>query len=159
MVCGLSIWPYKTHIAATFPWVDRVAGVAEADHRAHGNGGYFNFEPGEMYVGGGIWQPDKARLDAFRRAVIDAPGRVHAALDDPQFVATFGSVNSHEPLRRVPPGYPKDHHDAELLKLRDVVFGRRLSDDEVFSPDLPDTLADAFAAAQPVFGFLSTLRG
>ena len=40
---------------------------------------------------------------------------------------------------------------------KDVVFGRRLSDDEVLSPDLPDHLAEGFATAMPVFRFLSTL--
>jgi len=37
------------------------------------------------------------------------------------------------------------------------VFGRRLSDDEVYSPDLPRILAEAYATATPVFRFLSTL--
>ncbi len=151
--------PYKTHLGASFPWIERAAGVEVPDERAHGNGGYFNFQPGEMYVGGGMWQPDRARLEAFRRAVVDQPERVAAALDDPGFVAVFGSVSSHEPLKRVPPGYPADHPRADLLKSRDIVFGRRLADDEVLSPDLPDTLADAYAAAMPVFRFLATLRG
>ena len=45
-----------------------IEGTAE-DHGPHGNGGYFNFQPGEMYVGGGMWMPEKPRLDAFRQAV------------------------------------------------------------------------------------------
>ena len=58
----------------------------------------------------------------------------------------------------VPPGYPPDHPMADLLRAKDVVFGRRLSDEEVMSPALPDTLANAYQAAMPVFRFLSTLR-
>ena len=42
---------------------------------------------------------------------------------------------------------------------KDIVFGRRLSDDEVYSPALPDILADAYRKATPVFRFLSTLDG
>jgi hypothetical protein len=37
------------------------------------------------------------------------------------------------------------------------VFGRRLSDDEVCSTDLPDMLADGYGAAIPVFRFLAGL--
>jgi hypothetical protein len=59
----------------------------------------------------------------------------------------------------VPPGYPADHPQAELLKLKDVLFGRRLSDDEVLSPDLPDILADAFATATPFLRYLASLAG
>lgn len=147
--------PYKTHLGASFPWIEGTA----ADERAHGNGGYFNFQPGEMYAGGGMWMPEKARLDAFRRAIVDDPDRVRAALEDPGFVAVFGSVNAHEQLKRVPPGLPVDHPMADLLRMKDVVFGRRLSDAEVLSPELPDILAGDYAAALPVLRFLATLRG
>jgi hypothetical protein len=47
---------------------------------------------------------------------------------------------------------------ADLLRWKDIVFGRRLADTEVTSPDLPDVLADGYAAAMPVFRFLATLR-
>ena len=151
--------PYKTNLGATFPWLARDSAgqpvVAEAS--AHANGGYFSFQPGEMYVGGGMWMPEKARLDAFRRAVVDEPDRVRAALEEPGFVAAFGAVSAHEHLKKVPPGFPSDHPMADLLRFKDVVFGRNLADDEVCSPSLPDTLADAYAAGMPVFRFLDTI--
>lgn len=145
--------PYKTHIAASFPYV----GGSAADAGAHGNGGYFNFEPGEMYVGGGCWMMEKPRLESFRRAVVDDPARVTAAIEEPRFKAWFGGANAHESLKRVPPGYPADHPLADMLRWKDVVFGRRLSDSEVLSPSLPDTIADGFEAAQPMFSFLASL--
>jgi hypothetical protein len=46
---------------------------------------------------------------------------------------------------------------ARMFLWKDVVFGRRLSDDEVLSPDLPDELAKGYAAAMPVFRFLASL--
>jgi uncharacterized protein (TIGR02453 family) len=151
--------PYKTHYAATFPWLENAARGGEgADDSPHGNGGYFNFQPGEMYIGGGMWMPEKPRLDAFRRAVFESPNDVRAALEDEGFVAWFGGARSHEALKRVPPGYPPDHPMADLLRWKDVIFGRRLADSDVTSPDLPDVLADGYAAAMPVFRFLATLR-
>ncbi len=152
--------PYKTHLGASFPWLERSADgtLVEADGSAHGNGGYFNFQPGEMYVGGGMWMAEKPRLDAFRRAIVEDPDRVRAALEEPGFKAAFGTVTAHEHLKRVPTGLPVDHPMADLFRYKDVVFGRRLSDDEVLSASLPDTLADAFAAGMPVFRFLATVR-
>jgi uncharacterized protein (TIGR02453 family) len=152
--------PYKTNLGASFPWLERSAdgGSVVADGMAHANGGYFNFQPGEMYVGGGMWMPEKPRLDAFRRAVVEEPDRVREALEEPGFVAAFGAVSAHEHLKRVPPGFPADGPMADLLRYKDVVFGRNLSDDEVLSPSLPDTIADAFAAGMPVFRFLATIR-
>ena len=58
-----------------------------------------------------------------------------------------------------PAGLPADHPQADLLRFKDVVFGRRLGDDEVLSPSLPDTLAEAYAAGMPVFRFLATIHG
>ena len=157
--------PYKTHIGASLPWVGGVDGSMPApgtsaegdDDGPHGNGAYFNFQPGEMYAGGGMWMPSKPKLDAFRRALVDDPDRVHAALEDPAFTAFFGGVRSHETLKRVPPGFPPDHPEAERLRWKDVVFGRRLTDDEVCSPRLPDLLAEGYGTAVPVFRFLAAL--
>jgi uncharacterized protein (TIGR02453 family) len=137
-------YPYKTNIGGSFPYID---GHSEA-------GGYFHFSPGEMYVGGGMWHPEPARLAAWR-AVVDR-GTGLEALQDPGFVATFGEVGG-DSLTRVPQGYPKDHPRAELLKLKDVTFGHHLSDDEATSAGLPDLLADDFATAVPVFRLLGSL--
>jgi uncharacterized protein (TIGR02453 family) len=153
--------PYKAHLGATFPWVeDRPGAEAGGDHdeRAHGNGGYFHFQPGEMYVGGGMWQMEKPRLEAFRAALVADPDRVTEALNEPDFVAWFGGARPHDELKRFPPGYPQDHPLAHMFRWKDVVFGRSLSDAEVLSPDLPDRLADGYATAVPVFRFLAELR-
>jgi uncharacterized protein (TIGR02453 family) len=140
--------PYKTHIAASFPW--------EREDKSHGSGGYFHLSPGEAYIGGGIWHPDKERLAAFRAMVVNDPNKVHAAIDDPAFVRTFGDVHG-DSLKRVPTGFPADHPDVELLKLKDLTFGRRLDHEDVFSADLPDRMADDFAHAKPVFALLASL--
>ena len=97
--------------------------------------------PGEVYIGGGMWHPPTAKLAAFRSAVADDPKRVRGLLDDPKFKGTFGAI-SGDKLTRVPPGFPKDHPEAELLKQKDLTFGRRLADDDVFSPGLPDLIAE-----------------
>lgn len=150
--------PYKPNVYARFPWIGRGSDHDAADGHP-GASGYFSLMPGESYVGGGMWRPEKPRLDAFRTAIIDEPDRVRAALEDPGFLAAFGPVHSHNSLKRVPPGLPPDHPMAELFRFKDVIFGRRMSDDEVHSPDLPDILADAYAAALPVFRLLGTLDG
>jgi uncharacterized protein (TIGR02453 family) len=142
--------PYKTHIAASFP-------LKGAKKRAHGDGAYFHFQPGEMFMGGGMWRADKPRLDAFRAAVLKKPDKVRAAFEDPAFVKVFKEVKTDEALRRVPPGYPADHPMADMFRWKDVIFGKRLSDAQVLSAKLPDTLADSYAAALPVLRFLATL--
>jgi uncharacterized protein (TIGR02453 family) len=138
--------PYKTHISASFPWAAEGGGV----------GAYFHFQPGEMFAGGGVWHPEPAQLAAWRRAVSEDWPRVRAALESPAFAGTFGEV-SGDRLKRVPTGFSPDHPGAQLLKLKDVTFGRPLSDEEVLSPGLPDRLTDTFQAAVPVLRLLAGL--
>ncbi len=153
--------PYKTYVSASFPWDDPdTAGTAargrtEAVHRP---GGYFSFSPENVYVGGGMWHADRPLLEAWRRIVVDEPKRLHAVIDAPKFKKAFGEVEAEDRLKRVPPGYPADHPDAELLKLKDVLFGRGLTDAEALSPELPDVLADAFATATPMLRLLASLK-
>jgi uncharacterized protein (TIGR02453 family) len=152
--------PYKTYVSASFPWDE--PGTAPAVPRSrteavHRPGGYFSFSPDEVYLGGGMWHADRPYLEGWRRLVVDDPKRVHALIDAPAFTKAFGKVEGEDRLKRVPPGYPADHPDAELLKLKDVLFGRRLTDAEALSPDLPDVLAEAFATATPMLRLLAAL--
>ena len=152
--------PYKTYVSASFPWDEPGTATpppgrhAEAVHRP---GGYFSFSPDEMYLGGGMWHADRAHLEAWRRLVVEEPKRLHAVIDAPKFRKAFGDLDSEGRLKRVPPGYPADHPDAELLKLKDVLFGRRLTEAEALSPGLPDVLADAFATATRMLRLLASL--
>jgi uncharacterized protein (TIGR02453 family) len=149
--------PYKSNVYARFPWIGPGSPLDASDDGGHTSSAYFSVMPGESYVGGGMWRPEKPRLEAFRSAVLDEPDRVRAALEDPGFLAAFGPVHSHESFKRVPPGLPPDHPMADMFRFKDIVFGRQMSDAEIRSPDLPDILADAYAAALPVLRFLATL--
>jgi uncharacterized protein (TIGR02453 family) len=133
--------PYKTAASARF--------MAQGG----GPGAYFHLEPGEIYGGGGLYHPEPAALAAWRRLVDAEPGAVREAITDPGFSEAFGGLTGDR-LTRVPAGYPKDHPDRDLLVLKDLIFTRRLSDADVLSPALPDTLADLYAAAGPVWSLL-----
>lgn len=133
--------PYKTAASARFP------------APGGGPGAYFHLEPGEIYAGGGLYRPAPAVLNAWRRLVDTDPAAIHDAIVDPGFTAVYGGLTGDR-LTRVPAGYPKDHPDRDLLVLKDLVFTRRLSDADVLSPALPDTLADLYAAAGTVWTLL-----
>ena len=140
--------PYKTNVGASFPWIGEGGGV----------GGYFHLEPGGVFVGGGVWHPSPARLAAWRSAVVADRAGVHAALEDPAFRSEFGTVDG-ERLKRGPAGFAADDPDLELLKLKDVTFGRPLSDEDVLADDLPARLAGALGNAIPILSLLAALPG
>lgn len=149
--------PYKTNVAADFPWVGPARGGPDGSTGWQGAGGYFHLSPEGSYIGGGMWHPEPGRLAAFRRAVDQDAERTLAVLENARFRAKFEPVHG-DSLKRVPTGYAPDHPHADLLKLKDVTFGRQLNDEEVFSPKLPAILAAEFAVAVPVMAFLASLE-
>ena len=153
--------PYKTNVGASFPWAGEGAGEIEGrshTENVHSSGGYFHLSPGQIYVGGGYWRPEKPWIDAFRNRLVADPAAFHELIDAPDFQATFGGLSPDgHVLQRVPNGYASDHPEADILKLKDVIFGRRLSDDEAQSSELPDTLATIFAAGVPVWRWLAAI--
>jgi uncharacterized protein (TIGR02453 family) len=153
--------PYKTAASASFGWLgddgDAAEGRSHADN-IHASGGYFHLQPGNIYVGGGVWHPDPSWLKGFRERVANQTDEFRAIVETPEFVKAFGSVSDDgESLKRVPPGYPADHPAADLLRKKNVTFGRQLSDDDAFSPELPSILGDAFEVGTPLMRYLASV--
>ena len=152
--------PYKTAVAASFGWAgdgEAAAGRSHTDN-VHASGGYFHLQPGEIYVGGGVWHPEPSWLKGFRDRIASDLDGFRAIVEAPDFQETFGSVSDDgESLKRVPSGYPPDHPAADLLRKKNVTFGRRLSDADAESPDLPSLIADSFAAGTPLLRYLATI--
>ncbi len=150
--------PYKTNLGASFPWIGDGNDPTGRSHtgNVHSSGGYFHLQPGEIYVGGGIWRPEKGWLQAFREKVAADPAGLRQLVDEPRFRTTFGTLGGDgHVLQRIPTGYRPDHPAADLLKLKDVVFGRRLSDGDATSAELPDLITDTYEAAMPVMRYLA----
>jgi uncharacterized protein (TIGR02453 family) len=147
--------PYKTYQGAEFPWIDS---VGDAQRPVGAVGGYFHLEPGNIFVGGGMWHPERARLAAFREKLDRDPSAVFRAIEDTRFASVFGSITG-ESLTRNPRGFPANHPYGDLIRLKDVIFSRPLADRDVFSPKLPEIIARDLDAARPVLLFLDKLAG
>jgi len=153
--------PYKTAVAANFAWHGdggEVASGRSHTENVHASGGYFHLQPGEIFAGGGVWHPDPAWIASFRQRVASDYDGFRAIVEDPAFLAAFGHVGDDgESLKRVPAGYPADHPAADVLRQKNVTFGRRLSDAEALSPALPSVIADTFATGTPLMRYLAAV--
>jgi len=152
--------PYKTAAAASFRWAGdgtEPHGRSHAEN-VHASGGYFHLQPGEIYVGGGVWHPEPSWLKGFRDRIVADEAGFRAIVEAPAFREMFGGVSDDgESLKRVPTGYPPDHPAADLLRKKNVTFGRRLSDAEATSPDLPSVIVESFAVGTPLLRYLATV--
>ena len=152
--------PYKTAAAASFRWAGdgtEPHGRSHAEN-VHASGGYFHLQPGEIYVGGGVWHPEPSWLKGFRDRIVADEDGFRAIVEAPAFREMFGGVSDDgESLKRVPTGYPPDHPAADLLRKKNVTFGRRLSDAEATSPDLPSVIVESCAVGTPLLRYLATV--
>jgi len=147
---GLDKSPYKSTMSALIGPLGRKSGV-----RSY----YFHLEPdGASMLAGGLHSPSPAQLGALRDAIArdSAPlKRVAAARD---FKTYFGEI-SGDSLKTAPQGYPKDHRDIELLRLKTCLAIHHLSDDFVCNGDPVGYAVEVFKAMKPFLLYLERIAG
>ena len=122
--------PYKT-----------AAGIHFRHERAkdvHAPGFYLHLEPGEVFMGAGIWHPERESLALIREAVAADGGEPWLkAISDPDFQATY-SLDG-DSLKRPPRGFDPDHPVIEDLKRTDFIGVADLTQKQVCAADFLDS--------------------
>jgi len=142
--------PYKEHAACQFRH--------EAGKDAHAPGFYVQFEPKEVFFGGGIWRPPAPQLRAVREAIAADPGRWKKITRAAAFRRRFGGVEG-DGLTRVPAGFDPDHQLAEDLKRTSFFAMEQVKPSEIHSKHFVRTVARSFEALAPFMGFLTHAVG
>jgi uncharacterized protein (TIGR02453 family) len=137
--------PLKTHIAARFP--HRVLG------RQHGAGLYFEVAPGWVWIGGGIWAPETAQLQAIREHVAQHHRALARIVQAPDFKKLGGLKG--DVMTRVPRGFAKDHPGAAFLVFRQFMGIREEAGEFALRRDFYQQLLATFAAFVPLCRFLN----
>jgi uncharacterized protein (TIGR02453 family) len=138
--------PYKTHVAASFP--------SRGLPKHEGAGLYFHVAPEGVWVGGGMYAPQTAQLQAVREHIAANVKRLRAIVESPGFRRNIGALEG-ERLQRVPHGFPKDHEAAEYLKYRQFLAGLELPPNIASSPTFYATLLTVFRQVAPLARFLN----
>ena len=139
--------PYKTHIAAHF--------VPRGDAKGFlGSGLYMHIEPGEIFLGGGIYMPDAPQLKKIRQAIATRQKEFLSIINAAAFKKTFGALEGDR-LQRVPKGYSPDHPMAEWLKYKQFFVGVELKEKECYSRQFPKTVVSVYQKVMPLVNFLN----
>lgn len=138
--------PYNSHFSAA---------MIPGGKKNHKPGYYIMVKPGELsYTGGGIWHPSSDHLAMIRQEIDYNPSPLKEILAGKEFQKTFKLEG--EKLKRPPKGYEKDHPDVELLKHKDFVAGRSLSDKVVLSDTFENVVLEGFRTVSPMNNYFST---
>jgi uncharacterized protein (TIGR02453 family) len=141
--------PYKTQASAQFRH--------EKAKDVHAPGFYLHLEPGQVFVGAGIWRPDTASAGKIREAIADDPVRWRKIQSAKAFRETLELAG--ESLKRPPRGIDKDHPLIEDLKRKDFIVVRTLTEKDATDPAFLGTFAGVCRTAAPFVGFVTEALG
>ena len=136
--------PYKTNIGIQFRH--------EAGKDVHAPGFYIHIEPGECFLGVGIWRPDSTALGKIRQHLDEKGEQWIAVIKNKKFSSHYEL--SGESLSRPPRGYDKTHPLLEDLKRKDFIAITPLEDDKVLSSPFLKTVLNRFNAGDEYMRFL-----
>src|SRR5262245_8984266 len=137
--------PLKTNIAAVLP--DRRLG------RMNGAGLYFEVAPTYVWIGGGLYAPDGAQLQAIREHIARNYKELDSIVRSRGFKAIGGL--SGERLSRVPRGFAKDHPAADYLQFKQLLGAREESAEFATRPDFYKELLATFRTIAPLCQFIN----
>src|SRR5690606_1621320 len=105
--------PYKRHAASLLFHRD-VAGSGAAARTMGAAGFSVHIEPGNCFVGGGIYMPPPPILRSLREAIAEDPAPLERVLADRRFREHYGELDDEQRLTRPPRGYLADARTEPL---------------------------------------------
>jgi uncharacterized protein (TIGR02453 family) len=141
--------PYKTAVGISFP------------HRAakdvHSPGFYLHLEPGDVFIGAGIWQPDTKTAHTIRSSIVERSAAWKKAAHTQPFSKSFGLME--ESLVRAPRGFDPDHPFVDDLRRKNFIGIRALDEKTATSARFLDTFLKTCAEGAPLVRFLCEAVG
>ena len=144
--------PYKKNLAASINKGGKKSVLA---------GYYFHLEPGNSFIGGGIWMPMPAETQKIRQEIDYCYDEFKKIIVSKKFTGIYPGLDMEDEIRltNVPKGYTRDNPAAEFLKLKSWVAMAPLTDASLTSKELLKKSVDALTAIQPLINFLNRAVG
>lgn len=141
--------PYKTNIGIHFRH--------EQARDVHAPGYYVHIDPGQVFLGVGMWRPDSEPLRRIRERIAARPADWTRAVSAKSFCRHF--VLGGESLSRPPRGFDRDHELIDDIKRKSFIAIENLDLDECLGKGFQRKVETTFAAAEPFMRFLCKAVG
>lgn len=137
--------PYKTHFSAAF-----------VRRKPQLRGGYYlHLEPhNKSFLGVGLWDPNTEDLLRIRKELEMDAQEFKSVINQPQLKGIWGNMEG-ESLKTAPRDFDKNHPDIELIRMKQYIFTKYFSDEEVFRGDFIEQVNDSFKAIRSFFDLMS----
>jgi len=136
--------PYKTNIGIQFRH--------ERAKDVHAPGYYLHIDPGQVFVGVGMWRPQSDALRGIRERIVARPAEWRRVVDDRDFRRCF--TLGGESLSRPPRGFDKDHECIDDIKRKSFIAVREFDVGDCLKPRFQQSVETTFRKAEPFMRFL-----
>lgn len=137
--------PYKTNFGVFFVSGGKKSGKA---------GYYVHVEPGNSFLGGGIYMPESNILRLVRNEIFNNIEEFKSIINEKSFQFHFKEIRG-EKLISAPRGFPKEFPDIELLKFKSYTIIKPLPDETLQEEKFIDIASNIFLAMVPFNRFLN----
>lgn len=139
--------PYKDHLGGSLT-------RATAARR----GGYFlGIQPGnKSIIAGGFWNPESTDIKRVREELALDPSDFRKIINAKKFKDLFGQLEGQS-LKNIPRGFDKESPAGDLLRMKQYLCYRPVSDKEIIEPDFLKKVVDTYRGMLPFFNFMSSV--
>lgn len=141
--------PYKTNIGIQFRH--------ELAKDVHAPGYYVHIEPGNVFLGAGMWRPDSEPLRQIRERIAAKPAEWKRTIGDRTFRRHFSLGG--ESLVRPPRGFDKDHECIDDIRRKSFIAVKEMDVASCLDPKFQQKVETAFRAAGSYMQFLCKAVG
>lgn len=140
--------PYKAHFGASIKRGGRKSAFA---------GYYFHLEPGQSFIGGGMWMPEAPALKNMRQEIDYNWEEFQSIIGEKNFKKVYGDIykGTDVSLSTMPKGYEKENPAADYLKLKSFIAETKITDEELTKATLHKKTVTAFEALQPFLNLIN----
>jgi uncharacterized protein (TIGR02453 family) len=136
--------PYKPWASARF--------FHERRHEIPAPSFYIHIQPGDCFIGGGIWHPEADALKRIRAFIADNPAAWKRATQSKTFREHFEFWG--ESLTRPPRGYDPEHELIGDLKRKDFAAGDAFEESLACSAELLAFMLERYKQIAPMIDYL-----
>ena len=140
--------PYKTAMGAS---------IGPGGRKSMGFPYYLHVQPGNLSMLAGGWhEPSPEQFAAWRNAVDRDAAPLKKIIGSKAFMTAFGGLMG-EKLARAPRGYPADHPELELLRVKEVAVMHAVTDKDLLSSSVVQESAAVYKTMKPFLDYLQTI--
>lgn len=140
--------PYKTNFGMS---------ISKGGKASSAAGYYFHLEPGQCFIGGGIYMAMPDEVKKIRQEIDYNWADFKKIISNKKFATTYKDLDLSKEftLVRPPKGYEENNVAIKYLKLKSWVATTKLSDEDLMSKDLVKKVVTTFETLFPLISFIN----